>query len=183
MKKFLVLSLVLGMASMANAAVSFSIDAPATMNPGENAAVGINLDTGNLEGYDISLRIAGADDEALDATGIVFTQFGGAQSAPQVVTATATDIRVTGAAIKLFGGQPIAAPNLFVSGIDLASGANPWQDINLEVFTYAGGTRDWDAPAGENLQEGVIASAVITPEPMTMTLLGLGGLAVLRRRS
>jgi hypothetical protein len=194
MKKFLAMLLVLGMASMANAAVSFSISGGGDVDLGDSSSVlGIELDAGNLEGYDMSIRIAGSSTAAavLVSGAETYTPFPAPASPPAPPytvggAVTPTDIRYSAATIKLFGGQPIAAPATLVGNIGLdITGGQDGQVVDLELFTYAGGTRDWDDAPGVNLPEGVLATARVNviPEPMTLTLLGLGGLAVLRRRS
>ncbi|MCK5565764.1 MAG: PEP-CTERM sorting domain-containing protein [Planctomycetes bacterium] len=161
MKKCLVLLMVLGIASMATAGLVVTGDAASFTI--ESDAAGVAGDTGQ------------------------FTGFVGIQDGASVMTAfTWGAAAVVGADPVLYGYVPGTALGL-PNGYDLANltvtDGSPTSFLGIgDVLTFdvTGAVPYtvvvWDSAFTE------LASATIVPEPMTMGLLGLGGLFLRRRK-
>ena len=152
MKKLLAVLLVLGMASMASAAlIPTGIDA-GVLRAGD--VVGLSTDE-NVSGYDVSILTTG--DVTLDISGIMFPE---EFFLPGTVV-TADPLRLSGSEIF---ATAHGAGNMLVDGIVIGGTAG-----TIELIDELGG----------GISLGVID---VIPEPMTLSLLGLGGLALIRRR-
>lgn len=164
MKKLLAVLLVLGMASMANAALKLDL--------ADNVLSIVIEDGDSLVGIDAAAVISAGVGSLGDAGSMA--EFTGS-SVPIGAVAGSSDQsrRYSGAAIVMFGGQPIGGPATIIGGIPVMNEG----EITIDLVTYAGGT-DFN---GAVLEAGVLDSITI-PEPMTLSLLGLGGLALIRRR-
>ena len=152
MKKFLVLTLVLGIASLASAALSWT---PA--NPAAAAGTITLVTDAAISAYDVSFMVTSGD-AALDASaivpGLVF------DFATAAAIDTAQEARITA---SQFLSGPVGPGGLFE---DLKYSATVESTIDVV----------------DQLNQGrVLGTISIVPEPATMALLGLGAL-VLRRK-
>ncbi len=167
MKKLLVLMLVLAMGSMASAGLSLDEDLLKTTNE-----IVINLDAGslNLIGYYLEVSV---DAGSLNGAGADLNPSGKAwmTGAPKTVEVLAQLFSVTGADIAAFGGQGLAAPSQILTGL-FVEGAT--------VYTVTLTSKDaaW-SDTTNSLGE---LDAVFVPEPISLALLGLGGLFLRRRK-
>ena len=62
------------------------------------------------------------------------------------------------------------------------SGSPQFMDDAVWGDDFAGGVTEWNELVDPQTGQSLDLAFVITPEPTSMALLGLGGLAVLRRR-
>jgi hypothetical protein len=160
MKKFLVLALVLSVASLANAGLSLTINPAGTQ-------ITLSSDTGLIGGIDMGLGLIG--------------------------NVTLGDITMRTA------GAPVAAPIIFdytYADLGGAEGGLPWVG-GLKTIKWGDPDPINAAPAGVwftiavsgigtvDLTDGnggaLGQTLAVTPEPMTMLLLGLGGLFLRRK--
>ena len=192
MKKLLVLFLILGMASLANAGLALTHTDP-TLMAGTIDIVLDNLDSGGnpvtdvLRGCDLKVSITSGTGALISST--TFSQFtieGTQPGTPYELPAmseVATN-RYSGAG-NAFPAMGMYGHMLGVSDVISDIGWTRSGPIVVKLETFAGSTLYGTNPADLTdvafLPEGEIMSITI-PEPMTMTLLGLGGLALLRRR-
>ncbi len=164
MKKLLVLMLVLGMASAANATtLSWSVDA-VTINLGQTAVV--QLVANNEDPYDPKSvgQTPGATPSATIAS-IVARAAAGPDSQVKNPSQTGYAGWWTVMALDL---DPFTTPNI-------TAGAQ----FDVTISCLALGTEYFGSDAyGTNN----VLTVVNVPEPMTVALLGLGGLFMLRRR-
>ncbi len=160
MKKLLVLMLVLGMASAANATVlSWSVDS-ITINLGQTSVV--QLVANNVDPYDP--KSVGATPGGLATiTSIVARPAAGPDSQVKNPGETGYPGWWTVMALDL------AAPYTIEAGVQ----------FDVTISCLALGTDYFDSDVyGTN----DVLTVVNVPEPMTVALLGLGGLFLLRRR-
>lgn len=163
MKKLLVLSLVLGIASLATAGLSLEVT-------GNNVSVLLDAGSMNLIGYELAVRVDGG---LLDASAVNLNPSGhGWMAAPAVVAIKTSDTQfvVTAGDIPMFGGQGLSAPNYVLSGLT-------FQGSKLIELVAIGDVNI----GGETTTGGVVLDSFVVPEPATLALLGLGAL-VLRRK-
>ena len=160
MKKLLLLSLVLGLASLATAGFSLV----ATDNGGGNYSIDVN---GEAEGRGLYYLIVVDGDPGVfaDASTVVFAAGAGNQSS----AANYSELDWTASALELTIADTGADINI-LAGLWATAGLDITGETTLELYSDAIG------------YEPAQAIATLTvPEPATMVLLGLGAL-VLRRK-
>ena len=168
MKKLLALLLILGMASMANAAISLTV---------AGADVGPEVLISDLEGARIGVSSTEGGSSPL---GYVIVEEGGAGVlADGVVVAAAGDPALAYTVPYTEAG--------WGAGFEWAAANTPTVAVTPgEWFNYAlNGAAVGDVVSlFVDPEYGTPADTftVIIPEPLTLSLLGLGGLALLRRR-
>ena len=161
MKKILVLMLVLGMTSMASAALTFSVDT-VTILTGATTVVGIESDVAGFAW-----------------TGYVGYAPGNAELTGMVATAAAgPDATVTNDPFGYAGYYKIEAldytpPSDILAGVQFNGTITGHTEGTYNVYLMS----PWSAPG---LQDTLLVNVI--PEPMTLGLLGLGGLFLRRRK-
>lgn len=184
MKKLLILMLVLGVASMANATLQISVgadqdplDTEYTVLPSETIMLDIwtDADIGAFE--NVTWALVTADDEATITTGLGliagYTVMGNVQDmswGPEGINGR------FGGYFAGMSGNPTAGATLYDEFTFHC--VNDEKDAVIELWQLQDlGGDQWGF-------ETLLDSAVIhqIPEPMTMVLLGLGGLLLRRRK-
>jgi len=171
MKKVLVLVLVLGLATVSNAALQLTINgsaATSAISTGLTGSVGVGITmTDNLsQGTFLDYETAAAKDVSYTITGptLVLPAAGNLASIDAGgISGTAWEYGIT---IANSTGY-VSAPGQVVNSTVTGTGQAYVLTVNL-----------WDN-AGENIVDTATVSFV--PEPITMALLGLGGLFIRRR--
>ncbi len=169
MKKLLVLALVLSMATMANAALTFTISGPDTLAQGAVGTYTVSYTGGTTLGTDFDI----VSDLGTIGGGIIITtnrdvslDYVGINSAtPNYEVVILNDVAATDLGSPLFSftlTAPMVSGTATISLVENSVLALDWSQIMDSVY--------------------VSKTVLVTPEPITMTLLGLGGL-FLRRRS
>jgi MYXO-CTERM domain-containing protein len=184
MNKLLAFVLVLGMTAVAQASLVLSVNGVPTTDPGfvppvlEAPSGELILDVHllapeTLSGFDISI-VLDNQQGSIDGSNAVI---GGDpwDFPPDIHTNTSQEFGVT--ASQLFGA-PKQGPLVLVDNILFH--CNEATPVIVQLIANAGTRIDGvDVPAGTVMDEILITQ---TPEPMTLGLLGLGGLGLLRRR-
>jgi hypothetical protein len=185
MKKLLVLALVLSMATMASAALTLEInvsgavanqDGSYTIAPSDHLVIGITTPGGVLTDADqgdfvmvSNIGLGAISGGVVENSAVWWTNtladdavaFGA--PVPEGMNGVAGSVAIM--------GFTIPAASLLFSGIDFHCEANG--DTVITIYQH-----DWSTP-GQILDSVVIHQI---PEPITMTLLGLGGLFLRRRK-
>jgi len=156
MKNVLAFTLVLALATVAQAGFILGDDGAAAGDIGTTSVLSVSSDAANSS-FDLSL-VATSGDVTFDVSGITFATYDFAGTV--VSGSSATNQRVS--ASQFFGAAHAAGTvlinNVVVNGL---------------------GTMDLVDMAASG---AVVGSFNVVPEPMTMSLLALGGLGLLRRR-
>jgi hypothetical protein len=171
MKKLLIMLAVLAMASVTNAALVLD-PVEATM------ATGLNIQTDPIDVADAQQALflaVGGGGGVLDAGTVVY---GGSLSA--ITDLTGADADLTAAVTAMMGEAPTR-----IDMIELFDGTATPPDV-IGVLVSYGVTAE---PSGETAVAllnpdtlEIMSSAKIVPEPVTIALLGLGGLFLRRRK-
>jgi len=196
MKKLLVLVLVLSMATIANAALKISVDGVAdapdttiTLAPSDTATIGIWGDGQSAAPYSLYLLTMGAGTMSgggivMPNTNTTLSEFTWHNSDAYTNMLTAGGFITTNAVYVNAVSSLIPIPNYdgtIVGGVVFHCDGAPGDVTLALVHVMLGEDPDTGDPINifETLDTQVIHQI---PEPMTMCLLGLGGL-FLRRRS
>ena len=170
MKKFLVLMLVLGLTSAASAVMD---DVDLSLNGG--AAADITIDVGDTVLIDVKNNNTNS--------GIVYLYIGPLS----LETLSDPDIKDAAGNIGWYTQDTWETYDLFEVGVaDNNPGTPPDKEIGIvfDVVLTCDGTGDVDVYLYDVTEETLFGSMTITqvPEPMTIALLGLGGLFLRRRK-
>ena len=178
MKKFLVLTLVLGMASLANAGLVITSDGTTELLEGESMTIGIASDA-DMTAFESHTWALVVNSEAASLSGgvplaidsLVNTIVGDVETNPTILNPDGT--------VGLWGGTlwtsmtgNLAPGDLYVEFMLTCNLAGT--DAVVQLYEILEQT-----PFGEPLATLRIAQI---PEPMTLALLGLGGLFLRRRK-
>lgn len=177
MKKLLVLALVLSMATIANAALV--IDAPATVNQGESITISLNAGTDVYEqgGFYLGISTTSVGGATIDIGSIIFNYLGNSNNAIVIDDPDTSDSLglvnpftvITLADVPTPGQSSPPVTGLLVSSITF-TGVSLGM-VDLVVLSGADGS-----------QMGAGQIEVVTPEPVTVGLLGLGAMFLRRRK-
>jgi hypothetical protein len=180
MKKLLVLAMVLSMATIASAGLTVSITGPSQVDYGATAVFTLS--------YAGDIPILGSDVDLVPSVGTVG---GGVIVIPVASPARTAALDILGANVITGDyqigvmndnsstdlGSPIAT---FVYTAPLSGVGGAGASITLVENSFLDLT--WSVVSGAVLENANFTLGTLVPEPITMTLLGLGGL-FLRRRS
>ena len=178
MKKILILFLVLGMASIVNAALVFGdfVD-----NGDGTGSFGVVLDAADqLFGIDVSINVLYGTCAIGSATSTADFLFGGVNPGGNQVKiaelpgGTNQSRRYSG--LDFPGVSWITGPGTVIMNIPITCSV----PFGVELYNYYPGTPI--IPEGGSQTYLPTGRLDFFPEPMTMTLLGLGGLVMVRRR-
>lgn len=168
MKKLLVLALVLVASTMVSAALIVSGDGT------DGGTYGFAATEGSMVmAYDVEIKAVGG---TFDFTNLDLSGSAGFGIAGATVGAP-TDVlyRATASSIALFGQQPQTGQ--LIDGIVFTLDAGVTEGY-VQVWAPNAGTE----VDGSLLETGMIAQVLVVPEPITVALLGLGGLFIRRRK-
>jgi len=152
MKKFLVLALVMGVASLASATLTM-VDNGGTIEVLSDIAITT---------YDVSINVVSGDLQ-LDGSSVVFNPALVFDFAGKTVTDTPVQYRAS--ASQFFGGPQ--GPGYLFNNV--AYSLNELSVLDLVAYNAAG-------------EGSVVGSLTIVPEPASMALLGLGALLLRRKK-
>jgi hypothetical protein len=179
MKKLLVVLLVLGMASLAQATIGFTAS-NINPDPGDTITIALNASETNVIGMGFDVLTDNGGEDGVSGQ----TCHSGWNISDPGYTGMGTGTLLgyvlcsqTGVPPTKLGGDLLyfsyVVPNV------------PGEDINISAGLYGGSDEAYVTILTGTVSSNVIPDSVtvhVTPEPMTMALLGLGGLVALRRR-
>ena len=175
MKKLLILMLVLGMVSAANATISLSINGSTTASDGtedivNGSSVVLCVISSDTSTYLMEVSVATADGSltspSINLDDSPYTGNAGDSSTVVDYSTTAMDIFEVGNGALT--GDPVTAGVHFYSTLTEAGSIN-------DTFTVDIGPYGWTTATDS-------ITFTIVPEPITIALLGLGGLFLRRRK-
>ena len=199
MKKLLVLFLVLGMASLANATLVTVGASDTDMEINDTCVISITVDAGDyLSGYDMALSITGPGTGIFDPMPIYHEEMTeppfdpaywenitfdlGWAFAPQTIvpeSMTTIYLRLMGAK---GGSDSYGMPDDYVAN-DLGFKKTGAGNITISLIVVDDeGMASYNTDSTDYEDGQVLSSVIIVPEPMTIALLGIGGLGLIRRR-
>jgi hypothetical protein len=182
MKKLLALMLVLGISSVAGAALTLDVG-KTIMAPGETQAIGVSGDAGTPPPVTVYLMVEGP--ASIDGGTNQYP--GGGLEGYDDAEVLAAGLGVSVPELIAQFAEFVAMPDLSdVSMITLAAGAIPMPDLDGTLvsdvtLTYGGPGDAVLTLLGDDFAT-VYDEVTIIPEPVTIALLGLGGLFLRRRR-
>jgi len=161
MKKLLALILVLGLATTANAVLTGNVTGDDTPGAG---SMDLNV-TGN--GYDTYVAIA------IQGTGTIAGTIGASAPASSSLLGPLSDLGLESLGTgEVWTMADMDSPYVYSTGI--------WLTIDYTGAVVGDVITAYDiGPGGD--QTDVLGQITITPEPMTLALLGLGGLFIRRK--
>jgi len=176
MKKLLALVLVLALASFANA--NFVISGPASLATGAQGTYNVSITDTN---YNLLGAMISADKGSIGSPAIIaFT--GQDAAANQIYGSNVVGVGA-GLNVAIPAGVPLFS---FVFTAPAALGPAILRVVDDTENGMTGGSFKFDSGTSGNISPSAIGAGTfectITPEPMTLSLLALGGLAALRRR-
>jgi len=191
MKKLLVLTLVLSMATVANAGLSFTLSGPTSLGLGATGTYTIGysgmagVGDGSLGGFDIDILNVNLSNVIVGTVGngaIVAANQDTGYSVCQVDGASLSEWGYTGLYEETGETITLATP------VDMGSPLATFQftapgtagTVNLSLLLNSAFDIETD-----DVSTGVTMGTVqvnVTPEPMTLAILGLGGLFLRRRK-
>ena len=182
MKKLLVLMLVLGMASLANATMlTFSLDGGGTdVQPNTSITINVTADVG-AQSFELGgITIAG--DFSNLATGSVHAGFDLAHSDGLLDDGSPSNvwIRQVGGTVNATGGSPDVAAGQILYSFTMTSGA-AGNTITIDALAFMLPPPVYVQLNTHDVDPAALALNIV-PEPMTIALLGLGGLFLRRRK-
>jgi hypothetical protein len=197
MKKLLILMTILGVASVTNADLAFTINGvpqpnEITIGVGDAVGLGLELPTGTIRCYDLVYELSNAQAELIttgfgDYPAISFpAPFDAAAGVMPGATAQMVEIYVPSDIVDLGASPvlplvaPLPAPQTLM--LNMVLHCLEATDVVLTVTTVGALGNYWD---GQQIAPGTVVNTLLmhqTPEPLTIALLALGGLFLRRRR-
>lgn len=186
MKNLLTLMIIFGLAAVANAGLIFTIDgepqpAEIWLEPSEAIELDLELGDGTIRAYQLVYELSNNQAELITTGYDPYpdTTFPALFDLQGGVVAGSTAQRVEITAGQLFTPD-LAAPQTLM--VNLVLHCLEPTDVVLTVTTAGSLGNYWD---GNQIAPGEVVHTLIihqTPEPMTVALLGLGGLFLRRRK-